>query len=111
MQELSPSGSCSTEMIMLSNFTNHAAIRLQQRGIPPVVSDLLIAYGDEKFDGHGGVVRYFSTTGIQELTSDLGADSTKLMDKYRSCYLVQANDDGAVITVAKRHAKKHIWRN
>lgn len=96
---------------MLTNYTTHAAIRLQQRGIPPVVSDLLIAYGAEKFDGHGGVIRYFSATGLQELTSDLGKDSTKLMDKYRNCYLVQANDDGVVITVAKRHAKKHIWRN
>lgn len=98
-------------MIMLTNFTNHAALRLQQRGIPSVVSDLLIAYGDEKFDGHGGVIRYFSAIGLQELTSDLGNESTKLMDKYRNCYLVQANDDGVVITVAKRHNKKHIWRN
>lgn len=96
---------------MLTNYTNHAAIRLQQRGIPPVVSDLLIAYGDEKFDGHGCVIRYFSATGLQELTSDLGKDSTQLMDKHRHCYLVQAIDDGAVITVAKRHLKKHIWRN
>lgn len=111
MQEHSPSGSCASETIMLTNYTTHAAIRLQQRGIPPVVSDLLIAYGAEKFDGHGGVIRYFSATGLQELTSDLGKDSTKLMDKYRNCYLVQANDDGVVITVAKRHAKKHIWRN
>lgn len=96
---------------MLANYTTHAAIRLQQRGIPPVVSDMLLAYGDEKFDGHGGVIRYFSATGLQELSSDLGKGSSKFVERYRNCYLVQAIDDGAVITVSKRHAKKHIWRN
>jgi hypothetical protein len=96
---------------MLANFTNHATVRAQQRGIPPVVSELLMAYGDEKFDGHGGVIRYFSATGIQELKGDFGTDVSRKLAKYFTCYLVEANDDGAVITIAKRHAKKHIWRN
>jgi len=111
MQELTPSDSCETEAIMLTNYTTHAAIRLQQRGIPPVIGDLLMAYGDEKFDGHGGVIRYFSTTGLQELEGDVGKETVKRMNKHLRCYLVQANDGGEVITIAKRHAKKHIWRN
>ncbi len=96
---------------MLTTYTNHAAVRSQQRGIPSVISDWLIAYGDEEFDGHGGVVRYFSTTGIRQLEAEVGKRPVQRMSEYLRCYLVQANDNGAIITVGKRHAKKHIWRH
>lgn len=96
---------------MLTSYTNHAAVRSQQRGIPPIVSEWLIAYGNERFDGHGGVVRYFSATGIRELEDDVGAQPVQKMAEYLRCYLVQASDSGAIITIGKRHAKKHIWRH
>lgn len=96
---------------MLTSYTKHADVRSQQRGIPPVVSDWLIAYGDEEFDGRGGVVRYFSATGIRQLEDGVGAKLVKEKSEYLRCYLVQANDTGAIITIGKRHAKKHIWRH
>lgn len=96
---------------MLTAYTKHASVRSQQRGIPPLVSDWLDAYGDEKFDGRGGVVRYFSATGIRQLEDEVGAKPVQKMAEYLRCYLVQASDNGSIITVGKRHAKKHIWRH
>jgi hypothetical protein len=31
----------------------HTTIRAQQRGIPPLIDQLLEAYGQEQHDGHG----------------------------------------------------------
>jgi hypothetical protein len=96
---------------MLTSYTKHAAVRSQQRGIPPLISDWLITYGDEEFDGRGGVVRYFSATGIRQLEDEVGAKQVKQKSEFLRCYLVQATDTGSIITVGKRHSKKHIWRN
>ena len=96
---------------MLTTYTNHAAIRSQQRGIPPVIGDWLIAYGEEEYDGRGGVVRYFSTTGIREMEYEVGVKPIQKMAEYLRCYLVQDSDTGSVITIGKRHANKHIWRH
>lgn len=96
---------------MPTTYTNHAAIRLQQRGIPPVISDWLLAYGEEEFNGHGVIVRYFSTNAIRQMIGEIGKEPVQRMSEYLRCYLVQANENGSIITVGKRHAKKHIWRH
>ena len=33
--------------------TRHATTRAQQRGLPPLVDQLLDRYGEEQHDGHG----------------------------------------------------------
>jgi hypothetical protein len=38
----------------------HAAIRAQQRGIPPLIRDWLFQFGEEQHDGHGAIRRFFS---------------------------------------------------
>jgi len=48
------------EKIMHIFYTQHAATRSQQRGIPPIVSTWLLDYGEEIYDGHGGIVRCFT---------------------------------------------------
>jgi hypothetical protein len=35
----------------------HTTVRAQQRGIPPLIDQLLEAYGQEQHDGHGAVAR------------------------------------------------------
>ena len=92
-------------------YSQHAAIRTQQRGIPPEVASLLVDYGREIFDGQGGVVRYFTPKSIRTMSNDVGQATVKKMSEYLRCYLVQSSEDGAIITVGKRHAKKHIWRH
>jgi hypothetical protein len=99
------------EYIMKQNFTEHAIVRKQQRGIPPLIANWLIDYGDEEFDGHGGVVRYFSKQCIRRLERELGRKSIKRMSEYLRCYLVQSSKDGVVITVGKRYQNQHIWKH
>ena len=99
------------EYIMKQNFTEHAIVRKQQRGIPPLIANWLIDYGDEEFDGHGGVVRYFSKQCIRRLERELGRESIKRMSEYLRCYLVQSSKDGVVITVGKRYQNQHIWKH
>jgi hypothetical protein len=97
--------------MMNRKFTDHAVIRQQQRGIPLLVTDWLMVYGDEQFDGHGGVVRYFSKQCIRRLEREVGREPVARMSEYLRCYLVQSSKDGAVITVGKRYQKEHIWKH
>ncbi len=96
---------------MLATHTRHAVDRSQQRGIPPLIKTWLLDYGDEVFDGHGGIVRYFTRESIRRMEREFGAAPLKRMHEYFRCYLVQSNDDGSIITVGKRHNNKHIWRH
>lgn len=96
---------------MHAPYTPHAAQRAQQRGIPPLINHWLLDYGDEVFDGHGGVIRYFSSNGIRKMERDIGKTPIKRMSEFLRCYLVESSNDGAIITVGKRHPNKHIWRH
>lgn len=89
----------------------HASIRAQQRGVPPLIQDWLLDYGEEQFDGHGGVVRYFSHQCIREMERNIGRAPLKRMSEYLRCYLVQSSRDGTVITVGKRYESEHILRH
>jgi hypothetical protein len=91
--------------------TYHAAIRAQQRGVPPLIQNWLLDYGAEQFDGRGGVMRYFSNECIRKMECDIGKALLKSMSEYLRCYLVQRSSDGAVITVGKRYENQHIWRH
>ena len=99
------------EQAMLAPTTAHAAIRTQQRGIPPLISNWLLDYGEEVFDGHGGVVRYFSPSCIRRMEREIGKAPLQRMSEFLRCYLVQGSNDGAIITVGKRYHNKHIWRH
>lgn len=91
--------------------TFHATVRAQQRGVPPLIQNWLLDYGAEQFDGHGGVVRFFSNECIRKMERDIGKAPLKRMSEYLRCYLVQDSSDGTVITVGKRHGAQHIRRH
>jgi hypothetical protein len=91
--------------------TTHADIRAQQRGVPPLVLNWLLDYGEEIFDGHGGVVRYFTPRSVRQLEREVGQAPIKRLSEYLRCYLVQCSQDGNVITVGKRHSGKRIYRH
>ena len=96
---------------MNHQFTRHAQIRSQQRGIPLQVSEMLLAYGEEHFDGHGAVIRYFSRRCRQYLRGDLGAEAVKRLSTHLRAYLVQDARDGVVITVGLRHPNKRGYQH
>jgi hypothetical protein len=46
--------------------TEHATTRMHQRSFPPIVIDWLDEFGEEQFDGRGGVVHPPSITGVPD---------------------------------------------
>jgi hypothetical protein len=99
------------EIIMQQTYTNHANVRSQQRGIPPLVSEWLLDFGDEVYDGHGGVVRYFTSKSVRKVEKAVGREPVRRMSEFMRCYLVQSSYDGTVLTVGKRHNNKHLPRH
>lgn len=96
---------------MPASLSKHAEVRSQQRGVPSQISQWLVYFGDEVFDGRGGVIRYFSSKSIQELKDVVGATEVKRMSEFLRCYLVEAANDGSVITIGKRYPRRHLWRH
>ena len=83
----------------------HATVRAQQRGIPPLIRDWLFQFGEEQYDGHGGIRRYFSQRSIREMERCFGRAPVSRMSDFYDAYLVESSHDGAVITVG------HNFRN
>ncbi len=86
----------------------HASRRAQQRCIPPLVDQLLDQFDDEQFDGHGGVIRYFSRASIRTMEREFGRAPVRKLSEYLSAYKVESSRDGQAITYG--HRIKHIRR-
>lgn len=91
--------------------TKHAMKRAQQRGIPTLVQDLLLDYGEENFNKHGVIIRYFSSQSIHKIEHDFGREPLRRFSEYLRCYLVESFSNGAVITIGKRHKNARIMRH
>lgn len=87
--------------------TEHAKIRAQQRGIPPLIESWLSLYGEAQHDGHGGICRYFSKNSLRKMEHDFGRVPLRRLSDFFDCYLVEASDSGATITVGHRFSKIH----
>ena len=87
---------------MKNNLTQHATGRASQRGVPPLIVEWLFAYGEEKHDGHGGVIRFFSHDSVRRLKRDVGAQPVRQLGKYLTTYVVEGTDNGSVITLGWR---------
>ena len=80
--------------------TRHAEIRMQQRGIPPLILDWLLQYGQEAHDHQGAIIRYFDKRSIRRLRSEVGSAPVGRLADYLNAYLVES--DGAVLTAGHR---------
>ncbi len=87
--------------------TRHAEVRAQQRGIPPLVDQLLDLYGQESHDGHGGIVLYLNKMSIRNMERDMGSRPVARLAEWLNAYKVQ-NSDGNTITIG--HRNQRIWR-
>jgi hypothetical protein len=84
--------------------TVHAQRRLQQRGIPPLVLDLLEKYGSEMRCG-GADRLFFDRAARRRLVADLGrARGMAAVERYRNVYAI-VGDNGSIVTVAHRHRR------
>lgn len=87
--------------------TRHAEIRAQQRGIPPLMDELLDRYGHEQHDGHGAVILYLDKQSIRSMERDLGRRPVARLAEWLDAYKVRTSD-GQTITIG--HRTRRIWR-
>jgi hypothetical protein len=81
--------------------TKHAEIRAQQRGIPPMIEQLLDLYGHEEYDGHGAITLYLNKKSIRNMRRDLGRQPVSRLAEWFDVYKVKSTD-GFTITVGHR---------
>ncbi len=86
--------------------TAHATARAQQRGIPPLVLDWLIRYGDSEWDHHGSQVKYFTRRSRRRVESAVGSEITRRLHEYLDCYAV-VGLDGSLVTCGHRYKRLH----
>jgi len=89
-------------------FTDHAQIRAQQRGVPPLILEWLITYGSAEPDQRGAEIRYFDHAARRRLSRAVGHKVVDLLGKLLDMYAVMSND-GVVITTG--HRFKRISRH
>ena len=88
------------------NTTKHAAVRMQQRGIPPLILEWLLEYGATTYDGHGGRIRYFDKQAKQRIRHSKGEIVLRRLHELFDSYAVVSND-GAVVTVGHRYKRAY----
>ena len=69
------------------NQTHHAQVRAQQRCIPPLVMDWLLAYGRRQ-PTHGAERVCFDKKARKELARDVGTPVVKQMGRYLHASIV-----------------------
>ena len=82
---------------------------MRQRGILPDAIEVLLKYGREVHDHHGGVVCFLDKSARRRLERSADADILRRLDQriFKS-YLV-LSEDGSVVTVGHRHGR--LWRH
>lgn len=77
------------------SLTHHAGVRARQRGIPPLVVDVLQSYG-ASIRRHGVEIYFLDKEGRRRAESYLGR-AAKQLSQFLDTYIVVA-DDGDVVT-------------
>lgn len=80
--------------------TRHAAVRQQQRGVPPMIIDLLLDYGSVERAGKGVTTYYFDRAARRKVLAYVGRLSAAV-EPFFDYYAVVASD-GRIITIAPR---------
>jgi len=86
-------------------FTRHAAVRAQQRGVPPLITQWLADYGEETYTGNGLVLRHFSQRSVRRMEREIGRDLLRRLSEYLRCYSVESSHSGLLVTVGKRYKR------
>jgi hypothetical protein len=89
----------------MRGLTQHADRRSSQRGIPPLIIQWLLLYGEECRDQHGCLIRFFSHRSVRRLRRDVGSQPIRELRKYLNAYAVEGGDTGAIVTVGWRYRR------
>lgn len=84
--------------------SRHAVGRAQKRGIPPLIVEWLIAYGEEQPDNRGARVMYFTKRSRKRLAHDKGDMIVRRLHGLLNAYAVIASN-GQMITCGHRFRK------
>jgi hypothetical protein len=82
-----------------------ASIRSQQRGIPPLIREWPINFGEEVYDHHGAIIYHFTLDSRRKLERNFGREPVRRFQEWLDAYALVSVDEGAVITVKKRYKK------
>ena len=85
-------------------YSDHARVRMQQRGIAPAVVESLFEYGQTEHDHRGGTIYYFSKAASRRARSPA---LQRVLEEGRKVYVVVSADQ-VVVTVG--HRTKRIRR-
>ena len=84
--------------------TQHAEVRMQQRGISRSMLDSLLDYGATLHDHRGATIVYFDRKARTRLLRESGRTGYCRLEKQLNAYAVVARD-GAIVTVGRRHKR------
>jgi hypothetical protein len=79
-------------------FTKHALKRCQQRAIPHELCELILNFGDYRYDKHGARIWFVTKQSLERIEREVGAENVKRLERKKNIFLVEALDTGAVIT-------------
>jgi len=90
----------------MNDLTHHAAVRSQQRGIPPLIIDLVIDYG--RMIQRGGASVFFLDKSTRRiLKKNIGTIAYNRLNDLLDAYVVMSSD-GSIITMGKHYKRlKH----
>ncbi|WP_018436858.1 DUF4258 domain-containing protein [Paraburkholderia atlantica] len=79
----------------------HAKKRCSQRGISAESIRLVRAFGEQEFDGHGGMRYLMTSDAMAKLVRVVGR--TQRLDALAGMYVVVSADDETIVTASFRH--------
>lgn len=83
--------------------SQHAQIRMQQRGIPEQIVRNIIAYGTTRKVPGGAIARFISKKDLKGLAKLLPKNECVQLDRHKGVYVVM--DSGNIITVGHRNKR------
>ncbi len=85
------------------SLSQHARVRMQQRGIPPRAVELLLEHGAVQHDHRGGRLLYFDKASRRRISREVGRAAAAGMERFFNAYAVMSH--GEVLTVGWRYRR------
>ena len=88
----------------MEHLSQHAATRMQQRGIPQSALECLLEYGRLQYDHRGGAIVFLDKAARRRLAREQGGEPLRRLQKHLDAYAVIATD-GTITTVGHRYKR------
>jgi hypothetical protein len=85
--------------------SRHAQYRMRERGVPPLVVDWLLQFGQMHFDHRGGIIYFFDKHSRRRLEKAVGPRVVSHLSGYLNSYAVSSASDERLVTVGRRYRR------